>query len=78
MDIYAYAAVIGDKMYAYGQGHNDDVAARACRADFSRQIAGASKNWQQMMWQKVDFVPLDPDRASEIAEWINAPALAWE
>ena len=78
MDTHAYAAVISGRLYAYGQGSEPQAARSAAQVAFLHQLDGATTAMACHMWDKVRFVPLDPDAASETAECIDAEPLGWE
>lgn len=67
-----YAVLIDDRLYAYGNTHNQ--ALRVFRA----QIAGGLAAARAAMWDRAVFVELSDDDASETAECIFADAIRWE
>lgn len=65
-------AVIGDRLYGYG-GTPDE-----CWKDFLWNICGGTTAMQAAMAQRVLYLPVDDDTASEVAEMLGSTAIAWE
>ena len=77
-DVYAYAATIDGRLYAYGQASTDLGARQQAREAFRQQVAGGSRAQREHMALRVKYAPLDVDSASAVAEMIDARAIAWE
>lgn len=68
----AYAVTITNRLYAYGE------TVDAAWADFRAQISGGSPRTQARLLERADISPLNVDQASEVAECIAAPVIAWD
>lgn len=65
------AVTINGGLYAYGETREEAVAT------FRRQIAGADHGQRSSMLRRCVLTALSPDEASEVAECIASPVLAW-
>ena len=66
-----YAVMIDNRVFGYGE------TERAAKNDFERQISGAMEAMRVHMRYRCNLVPLDANGASELAEMLDAPAMAW-
>ena len=67
----AHAVTIAGRLYGYGATRGGAIA------DFRRQIAGGSTSMQRRMIRLYMAETLTDEQASEVAECIAAPAIAW-
>jgi len=67
-----YAIIIANRLYGYG------ATLEAAREQFRQQILGATQRQKDSMWRRRQYVVLDADEASEVAEMLDAPAIRWD
>ena len=67
-----YAITINNRLYGYGE------TLEAAREQFRQQILGATQRQKDSMWRRRQYVVLDDDEASEVAEMLDAPAIRWD
>lgn len=68
----ARVALINGGLYGYGPSLD------AAKADFRSNISGASRDMQAVMLSRVQFVGIDDDHASDVAEMLAADVIEWE
>lgn len=71
IDLQPHAAVIDGKLYAYG------ATRYSARNGFIEQISGGTAVMKRRMLDRVTYIPLTDDEASEVAECVTATAIEW-
>ena len=66
-----HAAVMRGQLYAYGRTYD------ACRANLRSQLAGAPPAMHARMMDRMTYITLDDDLASEVEAMLDAPVIEW-